>query len=384
MSDPSPSPRRFAYPCTGRVEMAGFDAFLKENLGPSRANLQGFADELGSRFSARHISLVNSGSSANLAAAMALFESTGPGEAIVAGFGFPTTLHSLTSAGYSLRFVDTAPGGFHLHPDALQRAIGPDTKVVCYTHFLGFPGQIGPVRNICDAHGLMLLQDACESQHLLADGRPVHELGDLTTWSFYHPHHISSFGGGAVLSTDADMRQRVESITHWGRACTCHYDRARCPAPEGMFHNFHYVRVGHNLEMSELNACFGRFQLRSWEDFERRRKSHYRTYVAALSGLSTVRIYDGPADNGSPFVFPITVLEGEVPTLARQLAARGVEIRSLMGGVLADQPAFRGVARGDLTTCTSLAKRSFFVGIHQTLSPEAVHTTARILHDVLS
>ena len=81
------------------------------------------------------------------------------------------------------------------------------------------------------------------------------------------------------------------TVTHWGRECTCHYDPSICVAPPGMHHNFYYVRVGHNLEMSgkrhptmrmvcsfqptrnqfplspphaELNACFGRFQLQDW------------------------------------------------------------------------------------------------------------------------
>lgn len=394
------------YPCTGPVPTTGFGAFLEAELGAPRANLRAFAQELGERFEAPQLCLVNSGSSANLAAAMAMGERLGvrPGEAsgrpavaLSAGFTFPTTMSSLQTAGFRVELVDTEPGGFNLDPAALERAITPDTKLVCVTHFLGYPAALEAIVEIARAHDLLILQDGCETLDLrvpTAEGaRPAHALGDLLTWSFYHPHHLSSFGGGAVVCPPGPegerWRQLVESITHWGRACTCHYDPARCSAPAGMHHNFHYLRRGHNLEMSELNACFGRFGLRTWERDEARRKAHHATLSAALAGIEGVRVHPAPANSGSAFVFPLTLeaprfFATSVAELCPRLDARGVEIRSLMGGVIQDQPAYAEVPDHGLERCRELARRSFFVGIHHTLEAGAVEAVASILREELS
>jgi CDP-6-deoxy-D-xylo-4-hexulose-3-dehydrase len=371
---------RYRYPCTGPVETQGFERFIAEHLGPSRANLKHFGAELGARFGAPHLALVNSGSSANLAAALALAERVGPGaHALTAGFTFPTTLSSLLTAGFEVTVVDTEAGGFCIDAAAVRRALKPHTRVVCVTHFLGFPAALEAVLEVARERDLLVLQDACETMDLRVAGKPAHAHGTLTTWSFYHPHHLSSFGGGAVVCTDAKWLRRVESLTHWGRECTCHYDASACTAPEGIHHHFHYTRQGHNLEMSELNACFGRFQLRAWESFEQKRHAHYATLYEALRDEPGLTVYKAPEGNGSPFVFPLTVNDGDAAPLARRLMARGVEVRTLMGGAITRQPAYRHVPHDGVPNCTRLAEASLFVGIHQTLPDEDVAAVARIV-----
>lgn len=391
---PSTAPR-YRYPCTGRTNTVGFAEYLAENLTGSRSNLHAFAEELGCTFNAPHLTLVNSGSSANLAAALALAEeirerdggdtdNNGPMEAITAGFTFPTTLTALQTAGFRVRVADTEPGGFCLSPDALREAITPQTRLVCVTHFLGFSAQLAQIVSIARENNLLVLQDACETMELPVGGKPAHKWGDLTTWSFYHPHHLSAFGGGAVVSPHAARRVRVESIAHWGRACTCHFDKASCPAPPGHNHNFWYVREGHNLELSELNASFGRFQLQTWPIQEAARLRHYDTLFDHLNGLQTVEVYPRPKNGGSPFVFPITLQNGKtVDDIAPRFARREVEIRTLMGGGITRQPAYLHLHHADLPHCDDMAARSFFVGIHQTLPDADVETVAQILREEL-
>jgi CDP-6-deoxy-D-xylo-4-hexulose-3-dehydrase len=199
-------------------------------------------------------------------------------------------------------------------------------------------------------------------------------------WSFYHPHHLSSFGGGAVLSLDEEMQRVVESVSHWGRACTCHVDDLPCRAPVGASHQFTYVRPGHNLEMSELNAAFGRHQLARWPAMEQARKDRYAILFDALAD-SPLLTWAPPERSGSPFVFPFAVRGGSAEALASRLAARGVETRTLMGGPIADQPAYRGVANDGNANARELSRRSLFVGVHQTLPIDDVRAVAAILRD---
>ncbi len=366
------------FPCTGPVETAGFGTYLDAHLGEPRANLRGFAAELRTAFSVPRVSLVNSGSSANLAAALALAEHVGKRRhAVASAFTFPTTVSSLLTAGFEVTLADVERGGFNLSPDSLRRALRPDTGLVCVTHFLGFPAAIDDLAAV--AGDRLLLQDACETMDARVAGRPVFARGGLTTWSFYHPHHLSSFGGGAVISLDEDLQRTVESIAHWGRACTCHVEDLPCRAPEGAAHQFTYVRPGHNLEMSELNAAFGRFQLARWPETESARKNRYGILYQALAD-SSLEVWAPPEGSGSPFVFPFAVRAGSADAFARRLAARGVEARTLMGGPIADQPAFQGrVAEDGNANARDLSRRSLLVGVHQTLPLDDVRAVAAIL-----
>lgn len=378
------------YPCTGHVDHRGFGAFLESELGAARANLQAFTSELASHFAAPQarppeVTLVNSGSSANLAAALALAEEVGRGaHAITAGFTFPTTLSALLFAGFEVTVVDSEPGGFGMCPEALRRAVRPETRVICLTHFLGFPAALAEISAFARERGLLILQDACETMDLRIGGKPAHSYGTLTTWSFYHPHHLTAHGGGAVVTSDRALHDRVQSLVHWGRQCTCHYAPDRCPAPIGMHHQFSYDRPGLNLEMSELNACFGRFQFRTWAEQEARRNRHYATLYETLVSLSSITVWQAPPASGSPFVFPIQILGRSVESVAARLQARGVEVRSCVGGVVSAHAAFRGIANDGLPRAQALSNSCFIVGIHQTLKDEDVRQVAAILREELS
>ncbi len=375
----------FRYPCTGRVSTKGFGAYLEDNTGGSRQNLSLFASELGARFSAPRITLVNSGSSANLVAALCLAEklkSEGrPLEAIAAAFTFPTTLSSLQLAGFNIRLVDTEAGGFNICPLAVEKALAErPATLLCITHFLGFPADMKRLMPLARRYGALVLQDACETMDLRGeDGTPLHQLGDMTTWSFYHPHHLSSFGGGAVLAASEELYRLADSVSHWGRACSCHIDPASCTAPKGFSHNFSYVRTGVNVEMSELNACFGRFQLARWDEIEAGRKARYDLLFAALETSPKVTVYPRDRQNGSPFVFPLTLKTGTSAEAADLFAKQGIECRSLMGGSMTRQPAYSNLPSDGTPNAEKMAAQSFFVGIHQTLAMEDVEHVARAL-----
>ena len=179
--------------------------------------------------------------------------------------------------------------------------------------------------------------------HLDVDGAPAHLFGDVSAWSFYHPHHLSSFGGGAVSSPHAEYRAICESITHWGRLCSCHYqDPQLCRAPAAMHHHFHYVRPGHNLESASggSSCCAG----------SRTSAGACATTTCCSTRLRDVRgarVWPRAAGCGSPFVFPVQLTAargqdgavdlGVVGSVQQALLEQGVEMRSLMGGGI--QPA---------------------------------------------
>ena len=373
-----------AFPCTGRTAIEGFGDFLKAELNDSRGNIKKLASELTSVTGDAMVTLVNSGSSANLTAAILVKQRCGcRNRVIMAGFSFPTTISSFTLLGFDVELIDTQADGFNMSPEALGQSIGEDVAAVVVTHFLGFPANLERISALCRTAGCMLIQDACETMNLQADGLPIYAYGDIITHSFYHPHHLSAFGGGVVATRSKEIHDQLQSIVHWGRECRCHYDPASCTAPHGLNHNFWYVREGVNLELSELNACFARWQLRTWPQQESLRWEHWRTWTTALSDLSCVQIW--PANqNISPFVFPIAVDAGRFAELTDAIRAAGVEVRSLMGGAIHRHPAYHHLGHGRLKQCERTGSRSFFVGIHQTLARQQVSEASQIVRRILS
>lgn len=254
-------------------------------------------------------------------------------------------------------------------------------SVIVPTHFLGFPCDIQAIRKYADQNNCLILQDCCETIDMMIGGKQSFLYGDISTWSFYHPHHLSSYGGGAVITLNEEDYILCDSIAHWGRSCKCHISSELCDVPEGPAHQFTYERIGLNVEISELNACFGRWKLKSFDEDEDIRKKHYKTLYDALSENKNMRVYQQPDISGSPFVFPITLMnELNVKKAWELLSVKGVEIRTLMGGVSNEQPAFDWIGEGGVFEhAHKMADKTFFVGIHQTLTQNQIDDMAKIL-----
>lgn len=377
--------QKYQYPCTGHISMDGFGKYLEEETTGSRVNLNTFADELEGRFNVPYITLVNSGSSANLTAALVLAEKLRkagrPLTAAASAFTFPTTISSLILSGFSVDLVDTDGGEFNFSLSELKKT-GKSYSLIVLTHFLGFPCRMDEIREYADEHHMLILQDACETLGMIYKGKPVFAYGDITTWSFYHPHHLSAYGGGAVITLNQDDFIIADSVSHWGRSCKCHIDPALCQVPEGPAHQFTYERLGLNVEMSELNACFGRWQLQRWEEYESARFRNYGILYETLKDNSEYKIWPLPDTGNSPFVFPVQLRNGKTIMDAwRKLSAEGIEIRTLMGGVANEQKAFQNYIDDTvLPHAHTVGDTTFFVGIHQTLPEESVRHVAEAIN----
>lgn len=369
----------YTYPCTRNIDLTGFGEFLEKEIGGPRKNLKEFASEFSALISspgdniAEHLVLVNSGSSANLVAALALAQRCKkegrPLTAAVSAFTFPTTISSLLLAGFSVRVIDVDVMSFNMSVNKLREEQETPSLVVV-THFLGFPADMDALVALKQEKGFLILQDACETLDARIGDKPLYQYGDMITWSFYHPHHLSSYGGGAVYSVSQDDYLMTDSITHWGRACKCHINPDLCNLPAGPAHQFTYENIGVNVEMSELNACFGRWQIKEWNKIEQQRRRNYSALYDLLSKKNNVTVWPFYNDRkDSPFVFPVLYSDATVDEVFKQLSSKGIEIRILMGGSVCQQKAFEGkVTYGKCENAAFMSSHAFFVGCHHTLS----------------
>ena len=150
--------------------------------------------------------MVNSGSSANLVALTSLTSpklgdrALKPGdEVLTVAAGFPTTVTPILQNNLVPVYVDVDLETYVANDEALENAIGPKTKAIMMAHTLGNPPNLDLVQNLAKKHNLWLVEDSCDALGGTYDGKNLGTFGDLSTFSFYPAHHITTGEGGAVL-----------------------------------------------------------------------------------------------------------------------------------------------------------------------------------------
>lgn len=400
---------------------AALDFWL--TLGPEG---QAFQAELSRYLGVKHTVLVNSGSSANLVALAALTSAKLPrerrvcpgDEVITAAAGFPTTVAPIVQHRAVPVFIDSDPGTGNVRVGDLDRAFVPGkTKAVMIAHSLGNPFDLCAVLAFCRRHGLWLIEDNCDAlgstyavpeaaarelglNHLAErmDGSgtivaPTGSWGDLSTQSFYPPHHLTMGEGGAVnVVSRPPFKSYVESFRDWGRDCWCESGREdTCgkrfewqlgELPTGYDHKYIYSHLGYNLKPLDLQAAIGRAQLKKLPEFVEARRRNWRRLREGLAGTEEFFEFMEATPNSNPawFGFMLLVRE-EAPftavELSRHLDEKKIGNRRLFGGNLVRQPAFVQLRRdqpgafrtiGDLPGADRLMKSALFVGVYPGLT----------------
>lgn len=359
---------------------------------------QQFEQALAEFLGAKYCSFVNSGSSANLLAFMAL---TDPelgerairrgDEVITVACGFPTTVAPIVQYGAVPVFVDVEIPSYNINPGQLEGALSPRTKAVMVAHTLGNPFDLARVREFCSLHRLWLVEDNCDALgaefQVGGTWRKTGTVGDLGTSSFYPAHHITTGEGGAVYTSDPQLHKIIRSLRDWGRACTCpsgqdntcghRFDGQFGTLPQGYDHKYVYSRFGYNLKATDMQAAIGVAQLKKLPDFIAKRNENFRLLKEELADLADSLILpeSHPQARPSWFGFPITCRRpGLRDRLVRSLEEAGVQTRMLFAGNLARHPCFTRLEQGAFRTAALLeetdrvAADTFWVGVYPGLS----------------
>lgn len=345
-------------------------------------------------FGLKHALLVNSGSSANLLAAVTLTSPTleekrlQPGdEVITVAAGFPTTVNPMIQLGLVPVFVDVVPGTYNVDVTQLEAALSPRTKVIMIAHALGNPFDLATVTAFAAQHNLWLIEDCCDAVGSTFEGKPVGTFGDLATVSFYPAHHITMGEGGCVLTDRDDLEKLAGSFKNWGRDCWCkpgasntcgkRFDHQMGTLPHGYDHKYIYSHIGYNLKLTDMQAAVGCAQLKKLPQFIDARKRNFQTLHGGLQDLEDVLLLPQatPGSDPSWFGFPIGVREDAPFTrdeLVRHLEGKMIATRMLFGGNLLRQPAYAHIPHrviGDLQGSDYVMNNVFWIGVYPGLTP---------------
>jgi CDP-6-deoxy-D-xylo-4-hexulose-3-dehydrase len=372
-----------------------------------------YTEEFESRFAKtvgmRHSFMVNSGSSANLLALSSLTSpahgerALKPGdEVITVAAGFPTTVTPILQNGMVPVYVDVDAETYVAIDEQLEAAIGPKTKAIMMAHTLGNPFNLDFVQALAKKHNLWLIEDSCDALGGTYRGQNLGTFGDLSTFSFYPAHHITTGEGGAVLIKKVAHKRIVESFRDWGRDCWCapgcdntclkRYEWTLGELPEGYDHKYTYSHLGYNLKSGDIQAAIGLAQLDRLDSFVELRRRNWTYLLNGLKDLEEFLVLPKVTENSNPswFGFALTVKPNSPKTrnqIVQELNMRKIGTRLLFGGNLLRQPAFIGTPRrviGTLENTDRIMNDTFWIGVWPGLTIEMLDYIIAILHGVLS
>ena len=387
-----------------------------------------FEKEFAEYLEVKYCSLVNSGSSANLLAFMALTSpllgdrQVRPGdEMITVAAGFPTTVTPAIQYGVVPVFVDVTIPQYNIDVRQMELALSDKTKVVMIAHTLGNPFDLCAVKEFCDKHHLWLIEDNCDALGSTYDTALVQEdgstklekrktgtIGDIGTSSFYPPHHMTMGEGGAVYTNNPLLHKCIRSMRDWGRDCICvsgqdnmcghRFDGQFGELPYGYDHKYVYSHFGYNLKATDMQAAIGCAQLEKFPSFVEKRKENFQYLYNALveKGADKILILPQKESHSDPswFGFMLTIKSDEKgePVADRKriishIEGCGVQTRMLFAGNLTKHPCFDQMRAekkgyrivGDLKNTDYIMENTFWVGVYPGMTKEKLQRMADVI-----
>lgn len=374
-----------------------------------------FERKLAEYLNVKYCSLVNSGSSANLNAFMAL---TSPllgerricrgDEIITVAAGFPTTVAPVIQYGAIPVFVDVTIPQYNIDVTKLEEAYSEKTKAVMIAHTLGNPFDLKAVKEFCDRHNLWLVEDNCDAlgSKYMIDGEEkfTGTIGDIGTSSFYPPHHMTMGEGGAVYTNNPLLNKCIRSFRDWGRDCVCpsgkdnlcghRFDRQYGELPLGYDHKYVYSHFGYNLKATDLQASIGCAQLEKFPTFVERRRYNFNRLKKGLESVENKLILPAACENSNPswFGFLITCKAGvDRNEVVQYVESHGVQTRMLFAGNLIKHPCFDEMRKtgegyrvvGSLDNTDRIMNDTFWVGVYPGMTDEMIDYMAKTIREAV-
>jgi CDP-6-deoxy-D-xylo-4-hexulose-3-dehydrase len=371
-----------------------------------------YTEQFESRFAKvvgmRHAFMVNSGSSANL---LALSSLTSPAhgermlqpgdEVITVAAGFPTTVTPILQNGLVPVYVDVDPETYVAIDEQMEAAVSSKTKAIMMAHTLGNPFNLDFVQDLAEKHNLWLIEDSCDGLGGTYRDQTLGSFGDLSTFSFYPAHHITTGEGGAVLVKKVAHKRIVESFRDWGRDCWCapgcdntclkRYEWTLGELPEGYDHKYTYSHLGYNLKSGDIQAAIGLAQLDRLDSFIEVRRRNWAYLLDGLKDLEEYFVLPKATEHSNPswFGFALTVKPGGPKTrneIVQALNDKKIGTRLLFGGNLLRQPAFIGTPRrviSSLENTDRIMNDTFWIGVWPGLRIEMLDYMIDSLHELI-
>lgn len=369
---------------------AGMKAFLTGAWLVAGEYVARFQNEFSRRFNVKYSHMVNSGSSANLVMLAAVKRHLAwqdGDEILVSPVGFPTTIAPIVQNGLKPVFVDIEMDtlNFDVNPEhyavasQLESKITSRTRAIFVSPVLGNPPDMDILVELCEARGIVLLGDNCDSLGSRWDGRLLNELYYAWTTSFYPAHHITTGEGGMVCTNDSDLINTARSISWWGRDCYCvgKANTLACGTCGKRFskwlegvdmvvdHKYVFTNMGYNLKPLDLQGAIGLAQLEKFTEIETKRRANKEKIARIFEGHAHVRnVVTLPKADPSWFGVPLICdTAATKEKLVAHLESNKIQTRSYFAGNILAHPGYKHLDdAAQYPVSNEVLGRVFFLG----------------------
>ncbi len=311
---------------------------------------------------------VNSGSSANMLALLAL--DVGPGdEVITPACTFATSVAPIIQLGATPVFCDVVLGKYVPEVEDIVKLITPKTKCILIPNLVGSKPDWKTLRTFTN---LPLIEDSCDTITFTKET-------DISTTSFYASHIITACGsGGMVMFNNKDLLNKATMYRDWGRIgdnvedMSERFNHLIDDIPYD--YKFLYGVAGYNFKSSEVNAAFGLVQLDKLEGFKKKRREIIQAYMTHLQGTS----YLLPTDDETLHWLAMPLMSKHRMELLKFLEANNVQTRVLFSGNITRHPAYRNYYQ-EFPNADRIMSEGFLLGAHHGMTIEDVEYICNLL-----
>jgi len=251
------------------------------------SNVDSFEKSLSGFIGSKYCTVYNSGTSGLHALLSAAGIKKGD-EVIVPSFTFIATSNSPLFVGAKPVFADIEETTFGLDPNDIIERISKKTKAIIPIHYGGCPCKIREIKKIAEDHNLLLIEDAAEALGAKIKDQSVGTFGDAAMFSFCQNKIITTGEGGAIVTNNRDLHEKMKLLRSHGRLETCDYFSST--------DLFDYISIGYNFRMSNITAALGVAQMLKVNQLVQLRRKLRDVYVAKLKDCHEILINDYPSD----------------------------------------------------------------------------------------
>ncbi len=354
-------------------------------------NVKQYQDDFAAKFGAKYAVMSNSGSSANLLTMAALLYSgrlQKGDEVLVTAVSWSTTYFPISQMGFKIRFVDINLQTLNVDVDALEEAITPETKAVMLVNLLGNPNEFGRIIEICDKHGLIILEDNCESMGATYDGKCAGTFGLVGSFSTYFSHHLCTMEGGMNVTDDEELYHYMLSIrSHGWTRHLPHNAGIYKKLNDTFYESFNFIMPGFNVRPLEIEAAVGIEQLKKLDAFVEQRRKNAKLFKDRIDS-ETSFLTQQEIGNASWFGFAIILpkeIEGSRDRFTDALISNEIETRPIVAGNFVRQKALKYLdysISGKLNNADYIHDNGFFVGNHSIEMEDNINHLIEVLKSV--
>ena len=347
------------------------DAVLDRNWWTIDEEARKLELELADVTETEYATITNSGSSSLFVMYSVLSQLGYSGEIITGAVQFPTAISSMVWNGFEPVYVDTEKDNFCIDVKKIENAITDETVAILAVNIAGNMPDIDELIYISEKYGILLLLDNADGFGGFWDGKPVESFFDMAITSFHAAHILNMGEGGAIFTSNPKFNEVAHSIREWGRVGDTDSNKVFDDIPADYPGRYIFQYLGMNLKPLELQCALGRTQLKKLDIIKNKRSDNFDILKEGLRDVDQVNLPEVYYQcKASWFSFPMNVKDRA--GLREFLESRNIETRTIFGGNIMRQPAYKNIGRssGELTEANICMTDGMFVSVHPNSTPE--------------